>query len=379
MSPPVMPVGEDAERNIMASNDFLPIRGWDHVEFYVGNARQAAHFYEKVLGFRPVARMGLETGVRDRASYVMQQGNIRFVLTSALVPDHEICRHCALHGDGVKVIALEVDDVEAAMKEVRSREATIVQPAQAFEDEHGALKSGIIRYAGDTVFKFVERKHYRGVFAPGYQPLEVPDKTGTGLAAIDHVVTNVHLGEMNYWAQWFERVMGFKQLTHFTDEDISTEYSALMSKVMEDGRKIKLPINEPAEGKKKSQIDEYLDWYNGPGVQHIAMNTKDICETVRQLRDRNVDFLRVPDTYYEDLTERVGKIDEDINELRDLGILVDRDEDGYLLQIFTQPMQDRPTLFFEVIERHGSRGFGVGNFKALFVSLEREQERRGNL
>lgn len=365
----------------MPSNDFLPIRGWDHVEFYVGNAKQAAHFYDKVFGFKPVARLGLETGVRDRASYVMQQGNVRFVLTSAIQPDHEISRHCNLHGDGVKCVALEVNDVDAAMAAVRERQATILQPASAFEDEHGTLKSGIIKYAGDTVIKFVERQHYRGPFAPGYQALSVPDheERGVGLAAIDHIVTNVYLREMNYWVKWFEDVMGFSQLAHFTDEDISTEYSALMSKVMEDGKKIKLPINEPAEGKKKSQIDEYLDWYNGPGVQHIAMNTKDICQTVRSLRERDVDFLRVPDTYYDDLEKRVGEIDEDIDELRELGILVDRDDDGYLLQIFTQPLQDRPTLFFEVIERHGSRGFGVGNFKALFVSLEKEQERRGNL
>ncbi len=363
----------------MPQNDFLPLRGYDHIEFYVGNAKQAAHFYDKTFGFQPVAKLGLETGCRDRASYVMQQGQVRFVLTSSLTPDHEISRHNALHGDGVKVIGLETHDVDAAMREVRARGATIVQPAQAFEDENGVLKTGIIKYAGDTLIKLVERRNYRGVYAPGYQPLETAGTQSTGLAAIDHIVTNVHLGEMNYWVDWFERVMGFSQLAHFSDDDISTEYSALMSKVMEDGRKIKLPINEPAEGKKKSQIDEYLDWYNGPGVQHIAMNTKDICETVRQLRQREIDFLRVPDTYYEDLKDRVGEIDEDIDELRELGILVDRDDDGYLLQIFTQPLQDRPTLFFEVIERHGSRGFGIGNFKALFISLEREQERRGNL
>lgn len=361
------------------AEDFLPLRGYDHVEFYVGNAKQAAHFYDKAFGFKPVAKMGLETGCRDRASYVMQQGQVRFVLTSALTPDHEIARHCALHGDGVKVVGLETPDVETAMREVKARGATVLQPAQALEDENGVLKSGIIKYAGDTVIKLVERKDYRGRFAPGYQPLEAHGTENTGLAAIDHIVTNVWLGEMNYWVDWFERIMGFSQLAHFTDEDISTEYSALMSKVMEDGKKIKLPINEPAEGKKKSQIDEYLDWYNGSGIQHVAMNTKDICQTVRQLREREIDFLRVPDTYYDSLKDRVGDIAENIDELRELGVLVDRDDDGYLLQIFTQPLQDRPTLFFEVIERHGSRGFGVGNFKALFVSLEREQERRGNL
>jgi len=363
----------------MSADDFLPIRGWDHVEFYVGNAKQAAHFYDKVFGFRPIAKLGLETGCRDRASYVLEQGKIRFVLTSALTPDHEITRHGAVHGDGVKVIALEVEDCEAALRAVKQRNATILQPAQVFEDEYGTIKTGIIKYAGDTVFKFVERAHYRGPFAPGYQPIQARGSTPVGLAAIDHVVTNVHLGEMNYWASWFERVMGFTQLTHFTDKDISTEYSALMSKVMEDGKKIKLPINEPAEGKRKSQIDEYLEWFCGPGVQHIAMSTADICQTVRLLRERDIDFLRVPETYYDDLEARIGKIDEDYADIRELGILVDRDEDGYLLQIFTQPMQDRPTLFFEVIERHGSRGFGVGNFKALFVALEHEQARRGNL
>ncbi|HUU83058.1 MAG TPA: 4-hydroxyphenylpyruvate dioxygenase [Phycisphaerae bacterium] len=368
------------ERRTTVAEDFLPIKGFDHLEFYVGNAKQAAHFYDKVFGFQPLARLGLQTGARDRTSYVMQQGKVRFVLTSALQPDHEITRHCALHGDGVKVIALEVGDVESAVRETRIRGATVLQPATAFEDEHGALKTGVIKYAGDTVFKFVERTDYRGPFAPGFEPLDVERRSGVGLAAVDHVVTNVHLGEMDYWARWCERVLGFSQLTHFTDRDISTEYSALMSKVLQNGTgKIKLPINEPAEGRKKSQIEEYLDYYHGPGVQHVAMNTADICKTVRMLRQRDVDFLGVPDTYYEELPDRVGRIDENFDELRELGVLVDRDEDGYLLQIFTQPVQDRPTLFYEVIERHGSRGFGVGNFKALFVSLEREQARRGNL
>ncbi|MGE3181260.1 MAG: 4-hydroxyphenylpyruvate dioxygenase [Phycisphaerae bacterium] len=364
-----------------SNDDFLPIRGWDHIEFYVGNAKQAAHFYEKVFGFTPLAYQGLSTGSRDRASYVLKQGNIRFVFTSALTPDHDISRHCTLHGDGVKTIALEVPDCESAMKECRHRGATIVQDFKAFEDKDGALKTGIVRYAGDTHIKFVERNNYRGAFAPGYVPIDVRGEIRpTGLAAIDHIVTNVYLGEMNYWVDWFQRILGFSQLCAFTDEDISTEYSALMSKVMENGTgKIKLPINEPAEGKKKSQIDEYLDWYNGPGVQHIAMNTKDICQTVRELRKRDIDFLRVPDSYYDQLGDRIGKIDEDLDELKELGVLVDRDEDGYLLQIFSVPMQDRPTVFFEVIERHGSRGFGVGNFKALFVALEAEQEKRGNL
>jgi 4-hydroxyphenylpyruvate dioxygenase len=361
------------------SADFLPLRGYDHVEFYVGNARQAAHFYDKTFGFKPVAKLGQETGCRDRASYVMQQGQVRLVLTCALTPDHEVARHVALHGDGVKAIALETTDVETATREAKARGATIARPLTVDEDAHGVFKTAELRYAGDTVLRLVERQGYRGVFAPGYQPLEAHGTPAAGLAAIDHIVTNVHLGEMNFWVDWYQRVLGFSQLAHFTDEDISTEYSALMSKVVEDGRKIKMPINEPAEGRKKSQIDEYLEWYRGPGVQHIALATKDICATVRELRRREIDFLRVPDTYYEDLRSRVGDLPIDWSLMRELGILVDRDDDGYLLQIFSQPVQDRPTLFYEVIERHGSRGFGVGNFKALFVSLEREQARRGNL
>ncbi len=360
--------------------DFMPIRGYDHVEFFVGNARQAAHFYDKTFGFKPVAKAGLETGVRDRASYVMEQGRVRFVLTSAYGPDHAVSRHCGLHGDGVKAVALEVPDAEAALGEAKTRGATVAEPLVRTEDQHGAFASAGVRYAGDLVLRFVERSKYQGVFAPGFAPIQAHGSEPVGLAAIDHMVTNVYLGEMNYWVRWYEQVLGFTQLAHFSDKQISTEYSALMSKVMENGGgKVKMPINEPAEGKRKSQVDEYLDFYQGPGIQHIAMNTRDICQTVRALRKRDIDFLRVPDTYYEDLKERIGPIDEDFEELKELGILVDRDEDGYLLQIFTQPVQDRPTLFFEVIERHGSRGFGVGNFKALFVSLEREQSRRGNL
>ncbi|MEK6798727.1 MAG: 4-hydroxyphenylpyruvate dioxygenase [Planctomycetota bacterium] len=362
------------------ADDFLPIKGYDHVEFYVGNAKQAAHFYDKTFGFKPTAKMGLETGCRDRASYVMEQGNARLVLTSAYGPDHEIARHCTLHGDGVKVIALAVGDVESAIRETKRRGATVLQPAATMEDEHGKVVMGTIQYAGDTVFRFVDRQNYRGAFAPGYKPIHAHGGTSVGFAAIDHIVTNVHLGEMNYWASWFERVMGFANLVHFTEKDISTEYSALMSKVMENGSgKCKFPINEPAEGKKKSQIDEFLDFYRGPGVQHVALNTGNIYETVTELRRRDIDFLRVPDTYYAYMRERVGEVDEDWAKLQELGILIDRDDDGYLLQIFTQPVQDRPTLFFEVIERHGSRGFGIGNFKALFVSIEREQAMRGNL
>ena len=361
--------------------DFLPVKGYDHVEFYVGNAKQAAHFYDKTFGFTPVAKRGLETGSRDRASYVLEQGNVRFVFTSAYGPDSEIARHCALHGDGAKAIALSVPDVESACREVKARGATILKPATPEEDEHGTVVSAEILYAGDRVFRFIDRSQYRGPFAPGFAPIESQGGGApVGFVAIDHIVTNVYLGEMNYWAKWYEQALGFTNLAHFTDKDISTEYSALMSKVMENGTgKCKFPINEPAEGKKKSQIDEYLDFYRGQGVQHIAMNTGNIYDTVTELRKRDIDFLRVPDTYYDMLRERITGVDEDWDRLKELGILLDKDDDGYLLQIFTHPVQDRPTLFFEVIERHGSRGFGLGNFKALFVSLEREQELRGNL
>jgi len=362
------------------ADDFLPIKGFDHVEFFVGNAKQAAHFYDKVFGFQPVAKLGLETGVRDRASYLMEQGNVRFVLTSALTPDSEINRHCTLHGDGVKTIALAVEDVDQAMAETKARGANVLIPARSLEDEHGVLREGAIKTYGDTLIKFVERRHYRGRFAPGFKAIEGYEADPVGLAAIDHIVGNVWLGEMNHWVRFFEDVMGFSLLCHFDDSDISTEYSALMSKVVENGSgKIKFPINEPAEGKRKSQIEEYLDFNYGPGVQHVAMSTPDICATVEALRARGLDFLRVPDTYYDMLQDRVGAIDVEYARLKELGILADRDEDGYLLQVFTQPVQDRPTLFFEVIERHGSRGFGIGNFKALFVSLEREQAARGNL
>jgi 4-hydroxyphenylpyruvate dioxygenase len=362
------------------AEDFLPVKGYDHIEFYVGNAKQAAHFYDKTFGFRPLGKRGLETGCRDRASYVMEQGAIRFVFTSAYGPDHEVARHCGLHGDGVKAIALSVKDVASAIREAKKRGATVLKKPTAEEDDQGTVVTAEIKYAGDTVFRFVDRTNYRGAFAPGFRPIEAQGSPAVGLAAIDHVVTNVYLGEMNYWVKWFEDVLGFKNLLHFSDKDISTEYSALMSKVMENGTgKCKFPINEPAEGKKKSQIEEYLDYYGGPGVQHIAMNSGNIYETVTELRRRDIDFLRVPDTYYDYMRERVGDVGEDWDKLRELGILLDKDDDGYLLQIFTAPVQDRPTLFFEVIERHGSRGFGLGNFKALFVSIEREQALRGNL
>ncbi len=366
------------------SEDFLPIKGMDHVEFYVGNAKQAAHYYRTGFGFTNTAYSGLETGNREAASYVMEQGKIRLVLTSALGPDHPISRHCYLHGDGVGVIALEVPDAASAYAESTKRGATgAVAPTQ-IEDDHGLFRFAAIRCYGDTLIKFVDRSGYTGPFAPGYTARNGAGHNGrhkgVGLAAIDHMVGNVELGAMNRWVQFFAEAMGFSQLLHFDDKDISTEYSALMSKVMQNGNgKVKFPINEPAEGKKKSQIQEYLDYYYGPGVQHIACATGNIIETVTQLHENGIEFLRVPTTYYDMLEARVGQINEPIDKLAELGILVDRDEEGYLLQIFTKPVEDRPTVFYEIIERHGSRGFGKGNFKALFESIEREQSRRGNL
>jgi 4-hydroxyphenylpyruvate dioxygenase len=362
------------------SGDFLSINNIDHLEYYVGNAKQSAHFYRTVFGFLPVARCGLETGVRDRASYVLTQGDMRIVLTSALSPDHPIARHCQLHGDGVKVIALGVDDVEDAIAQTRKRGATVVCPPTESKDEFGAYRHGSIATYGEVIHTFVDRKDYAGPFAPGYEPVDPLQCTPAGLLAFDHVVGNVELGMMDYWVQFYQRVMGFELFKHFDDKTISTEYSALMSKVMTNGSgRIKFPINEPAEGKKKSQIAEYLEFHYGGGVQHVAMRTEDIIKSVRQLRESGVEFLRVPDAYYDYIQESVGPIDEDYTVLRELGILVDRDEDGYLLQIFTMPVQDRPTLFYEAIERRGCQGFGAGNFKALFVSLEREQALRGNL
>ncbi len=370
------------------SHDFFPINAVDHLEFYVGNAKQAAHYYRTAFGFGQTAYSGLETGNRDHASYVMEQGKVRLVLTSAFSPDSPISRHCLLHGDGVKVIGLEVPDAAKAYAEATQRGATEDTPPTVLEDEHGKVCISAVKCFGDTIIRFVERKGYQGAFLPGYASKNVTDggnqgainHTGLGLSSVDHVVGNVELGAMNRWVDFFAQTMGFTQLVHFDDEDISTEYSALMSKVMENGNgKVKFPINEPAEGKRKSQIQEYLDYYYAPGVQHIAMSTGDILQTVSALQANGVEFLRVPSTYYQVLEERVGAIDEPIDELERLGILVDRDDEGYLLQIFTKPVQDRPTVFFEIIERHGSRGFGKGNFKALFVSLEREQELRGNL
>jgi 4-hydroxyphenylpyruvate dioxygenase len=373
------------------SEDFLPIKAVDHVEFYVGNAKQAAHFYRTGFGFAHTAYSGLETGNRDTASYVMEQGKIRLVVTSSLGPDNPIARHTHIHGDGVAVIALEVPDAASAYREATSRGATGAIPPTQEEDEYGVLRTSAIRCYGDTIIKFVDRSGYQGAFAPGYRPRNGYYENGNGrsprqrpqgvgLAHIDHMVGNVELGAMNRWVDFFADTMGFSQLVHFDDEDISTEYSALMSKVMQDGTgKVKFPINEPAEGKKKSQIQEYLDYYYGPGVQHIACSTGNIIEAVTRLQTNGIEFLRVPTTYYEELEDRVGKINEPVEKLAELGILVDRDDEGYLLQIFTKPVQDRPTVFYEIIERHGSRGFGKGNFKALFEAIEREQALRGNL
>jgi 4-hydroxyphenylpyruvate dioxygenase len=362
--------------------DFMPLDGWDHVELWVGNAKQAAYFYEQAFGFTRTAYAGPETGVRDRASYVMEQGDIRLVLTSALREEGEIARHACRHGDGVKDIALAVPDATEAYRQAVQRGARGVAEPHRDEDEYGAIELSTIATYGDTVHTFVNRGGYEGPYMPGYKSVSTNGQAGVGvgLTAVDHCVGNVELGRMEHWVQFYERVMGFTEMIHFSDEDISTEYSALMSKVMSDGQgKIKFPINEPAEGKRKSQIEEYLEFYGGPGVQHVAMTTSNIVETVGALKERGVGFLETPDTYYEDVGDRVGEIDESYEDLRRLKILADRDDDGYLLQIFTKTAQDRPTLFFEVIERHGARGFGDGNFKALFEAIEREQALRGNL
>lgn len=361
--------------------DFFPIKKVDYIELYVGNAKQAMHYFMKGFGFTPVAYSGLETGQREQVSYVLKQKNMRFVLSSSLVTDHPISEFIKLHGDGVKDIALEVDNVENAYKEAISRGAISIQEPQEFSDQNGVYKKAIIGTYGDTIHSLIERGQYNGVFAPGYEGYEISYQVEeTGLLGIDHIVGNVELNKMEEWVAYYENVFGFEQLIHFGDEDISTEYSALMSKVMQDGLgRIKFPINEPAEGKRKSQIQEYLDFYNGPGVQHLALTTSNIVKTVGMLRENGVDFLNVPDTYYEELKDRVGNIDEEIEALKKLNILVDRDDEGYLLQIFTKPIVDRPTLFIEIIQRKGSKGFGVGNFKALFEAIEREQERRGNL
>ncbi|OFY66837.1 MAG: 4-hydroxyphenylpyruvate dioxygenase [Bacteroidetes bacterium RIFCSPLOWO2_02_FULL_36_8] len=369
------------KKSVGTLTDFLPINGTDHVEFYVGNAKQAAHYYQSAFGFQPVAYSGLETGKRDRCSYVLQQNKIRFVLTSSLIPDSEISNHVKKHGDGVKVLALWVDDAEKSYHEAIKRGAVSDFKPQTLSDKDGEVRISSIKIYGDTVHTFVERKNYKGPFLPGYVPYNPEFKaTSVGLKYVDHCVGNVELGKMNVWVKFYEDVMGFKNILSFDDKDISTEYSALMSKVMSNGNeRIKFPINEPAPGKKKSQIDEYLEFYYGPGVQHVAMATDNILETVTQLQSRGVEFLTIPDSYYATLMDRVGKIDEDIRAIQNLRILVDRDDEGYLLQIFTKPVEDRPTLFYEIIQRKGARSFGKGNFKALFESLEMEQARRGNL
>jgi len=362
--------------------DFLPLNGTDYVEFYVGNARQAAHFYRTAFGFRLAAYRGPETGTRDRASYVLAQDKIRFVLTTPLRADSAIADHVRKHGDGVRDIALWVDDAEAAWRETTRRGARSVRGPKTLHDANGEARIASIAAYGDTIHSFVERRNYRGVFLPGFEAAagEDPLARPVGLKYIDHIVGNVGWGEMNRWVDFYHDAMGFRMFKHFDDKDISTEYSALMSKVMSNGNeRVKFPINEPAEGKRKSQIEEYLEFYGGPGVQHIAMATGNILETVSALRKQGVDFLRVPSTYYDELLARTGPIDEPVGELRELGILVDRDDEGYMLQIFTKPVEDRPTLFYEIIQRKGSRSFGKGNFKALFEAIEREQARRGNL
>jgi 4-hydroxyphenylpyruvate dioxygenase len=361
--------------------DFFPIRGFDHLELHVGNARQGAAYYAACFGFETTAYRGLETGSRDCASYVLEQGEVRLVLTTALGPDHPVARGVQLHGDCVAAIGLEVPDAAQAYRESTRRGAMGAVAPREERDAWGTLRTSAVRGYGDTLIRFVERQDYAGPFAPGFEARRAAEpRPGVGLTAIDHVVGNVELGAMDRWTRFFAETMGFTQLVHFDDKSISTEYSALMSKVMQDGTgKVKFPINEPATGKRKSQIEEYLEYNRGPGVQHIALVTEDIVKTVSEMRARGVEFLRVPSTYYEDLGDRIGKIEESVEALSRLGILADRDEEGYLLQVFTQPVQDRPTLFFEVIERHGARGFGEGNFKSLFEAIEREQALRGNL
>lgn len=369
------------EKIFQEAEDFLPINGTDYVELYVGNAKQSAHFYKTAFGFQSVAYAGLETGMKDRVSYVLQQDKIRLVLTSPLQEGGEINEHINKHGDGVKVIALWVDDATKAWEETTKRGAKSYFEPRVEEDKDGkVVRSGIHTY-GETVHIFVERKAYNGAFMPGFMKWESDyNPSEVGLRYIDHMVGNVGWGEMNKWCEFYAKVMGFAQLVSFDDKDISTEYTALMSKVMSNGTgRIKFPINEPAEGRKKSQIEEYIDFYNGAGVQHIAVATNNIIETVAELRARGVEFLRVPEIYYDDVLDRVGEIDEDLEPLKKLNILIDRDDEGYLLQIFTKPVLDRPTMFFEIIQRKGAQSFGKGNFKALFEAIEREQELRNTL
>ncbi len=363
------------------ATDTFPINGTDYVEFYVGNAKQASVYYRTAFGFHLVAYRGPETGVRDRASYILEQDKVRIVLTTPLQPTGPVAAHIAKHGDGVRDLALWVDDARRAFELAVERGAAAVQEPTVLRDEDGEVVLAAIQTYGDTIHSLVERRNYRGAFMPGYRRIEtLYNPPPVGLKYIDHCVGNVELGAMNRWVGFYERVLGFYNLISFDDKAISTEYSALMSKVVSNGNgRIKFPLNEPAQGRRKSQIDEYLEFYGGPGVQHIAITTDDIVTTVRALRDRGVEFLRVPSTYYDTVLDRVGSIDEDIAPLRDLGILVDRDDEGYLLQIFTKPIEDRPTLFYEIIQRKGAKSFGAGNFKALFEAIEREQALRGNL
>jgi 4-hydroxyphenylpyruvate dioxygenase len=370
-----------APRAAKASQDFLPLKGTDHVEFYVGNARQAAYYYRTAFGMSLVAYAGPETGRRDRASYVLEQGKVRFVLTTALRPGSPVAEHVSRHGDGVRAIALEVDDARQAWLETTARGALSVAVPTEAADEFGRITTSSIAAYGDTIHTFVERGHYNGPFLPGFRAVATDAVARpTGLKHVDHMVGNVGWHAMDEWVNFYSNVMGFRLYQHFDDKDISTEYSALMSKVMSNGNGyVKFPINEPAEGRRKSQIEEYLDFYQGPGVQHIALATDDILSTVSRMQAQGVEFLTVPHTYYTELAARVGRIDEPIEELERLGILVDRDDEGYMLQIFTRPVEDRPTLFYEIIQRKGSRSFGKGNFKALFEAIEREQALRGNL
>jgi 4-hydroxyphenylpyruvate dioxygenase len=368
-------------RKSVSEADFLPLQGTDYVEFYVGNAKQAAHFYRTAFGFQALAYSGPETGNKEKVSYVVRQNKLTFMFTTALRPDHPIAQHTQLHGDGVRVLALRVEDATAAWRETTARGGKSCMEPLVLTDKAGeVVLSGIHTY-GDTIHLFVERKNYEGCFMPGYREWRsVYNPTSTGLLYVDHCVGNVGWNQMDPWVRFYENVMGFRNILSFDDKDISTEYSALMSKVMSNGNGfVKFPINEPAEGKKKSQVEEYLEFYKGEGVQHVALATADIVDTVTQLRDRGVEFLQVPSSYYADLLERVGAIDEDLRPLQELGILVDRDEEGYLLQIFTKPVEDRPTVFFEIIQRKGAKSFGKGNFKALFEAIEREQSERGNL
>ncbi len=364
-----------------AVNDFLPLEGTDYVEFYVGNAKQAAHFYKTAFGFQSLAYAGPETGVKEFASYAVRQNKLTFVFTTPLRANNPMADHIYKHGDGVKVLALRVGDARKAWEETTRRGAQSYQEPRTLEDKDGTVVLSGIHTYGDTVHLFVERRHYQGTFLPGYRPwISEYNPAETGLLYVDHCVGNVGWNQMNKWVSFYEDIMGFRNILSFDDKDISTEYSALMSKVMSNGNGyVKFPINEPAEGKKKSQVEEYLEFYDGEGCQHVALATNNIIETVTALRNRGVEFLKVPGSYYDEVLDRVGRIDEDLQPLRELGILVDRDEEGYLLQIFTKPVEDRPTLFFEIIQRKGAKSFGKGNFKALFEAIEREQELRGNL